>query len=95
MVPYDTKRCSWVMLHLHFSIIRKSLVMLCSNSKINNPSGYLNHAVYLAVMLKPLGILQRVTKSQKVYMYQVMMYCKTLITSTLLEIGADVFPERG
>ena len=40
----------------------------------------------LQLRYKPLGILQRVPKSQK-FIYQVMMYCKNLITSTLLDIG--------
>ena len=49
----DTKRNPWV--------------MLCSHCPINDSSGYLHTTVYLAVMYKPLGILQRVTKSQKVH----------------------------
>ena len=49
----DTKRNPWV--------------MLCSHCPINDSSDYLHTTVYLAVMYKPLGILQRVTKSQKVH----------------------------
>ena len=49
----DTKRNPWV--------------MLCSHFPISDSSGYLHNTVYLAVCYKPLGILQRVTKSQKVH----------------------------
>ena len=49
----DTKRNPWV--------------MLCSHCPINDSFGYLHNTVYLAVIYKPLDILQRVTKSQKVH----------------------------
>ena len=39
---------------------------------------------------RPLGILQRVTKSQNVTC-QVMTYCKNFTTLTLLDIGPQVF----
>ena len=42
---------------------------------------------------KPLVILQRITKSQKVH-NQVMMYYKNFITSTLLDIGPETFSKR-
>ena len=43
----------------------------------------------LQLSYKPLGILQRITKSH------VMMYCKNFTTSTLLDIGVKVFSEWG
>ena len=55
----DTKRDPWV--------------MLCSHCPINDSFGYLHNTVYLYVYLftfntvKPLGILQKVTNSQKVH----------------------------
>ena len=52
----------------------------------------------LQLCYKPLGILQRVTKSHisiKVHINQVMMYYKNFITSTLLDIGPEAFSERG
>ena len=48
----DTKRNPWV--------------VLCSQCPVSDSSGCLHITVYLAVY-KPLGILQRVTKSQKVH----------------------------
>ena len=62
----------------------------------------------LQLCYKPLSILQRVSKSQKIYIsshvyynnfikskYQVKIYYKNFITSSLLNIGADALSERG
>ena len=48
----------------------------------------------LKLCYKPLGILQRVTKSQKVHISSHDVLQK-LITSTLYDIGPEVFSERG
>ena len=59
---------------------------------INDSFRYLHINVYLAVMLqcyKPLGILQRVTKSQKVHISSDDGF-PNFITSTLLKIGSTV-----
>ena len=45
---------------------RKSLAMLCSHCRINEPTGWLHITVYLVVIFKTLDIFQRVTNSQKV-----------------------------
>ena len=63
----------------------------------------------LQLCYKPLGILQSVTKSEKVHIsthdvlknenfitskYQVMIYYKNFITWTLLDIGHVIFSKR-
>ena len=49
----DTKKNPWA--------------MLCPHCPINDPSRYWHNTVYLHLCYKPLGILQRVTKSRKVH----------------------------
>ena len=80
MIVNDTKRDSWI--------------MLCSHSPTNYSSGYLNNTVYSAVMLQaPLGILQRVTISQKIHISS-HNALQNFITSTFSYVYSQVSNRR-
>ena len=65
--------------------------MLYSIGPIDDSSGYLHTTFYLALMFKPPGIMQRVTKSQKVHISS--HDYKHFIPSTLVNMSQG-FPGR-
>ena len=76
---------------------RETLGLCCVHiaQLVTHPAFY-TFPFTLQLCYKPLGILPRVTKSQKVHISsQVMMYCKNFTTSIGLDIGREVFSEWG